>query len=76
MVQGGSMNLRHGWQHKSSRLDAIGRVFVEIFSLDCVAADFFMVINMTRPLYGGRERDYMRRPDSVLDTIFVVTGSY
>ena len=27
---------------------------------------------MTRLQYGGREHDYNRRPDSVLDTIFVV----
>ena len=49
---GGSIDTQHGWQHKSSRRAAIGWVFVEIFCCDHVMADFFMVINMTRPLYG------------------------
>ncbi len=55
---------------------AIGQVCVEIFCFDCAAADFAMVINMTRPQYRVREQDYNRRPDNILDTIFVVMGSY
>ena len=73
----GRANRSAGWvSHKNSRSAAIGWVFVEIFCFHCGEADFAMVINMTRPQYGGREHDYNRRPDSVLDTIFVVTGSY
>ena len=46
-ARGGSIDPRHGWQHKSSRRAAIEQVFVEIFCFDRAAADFVMVIDLT-----------------------------